>query len=58
MIVDREHDNLREIKSIGRSEVVQSLIDNSGSLDAIWVCRYLSTYGTISGWRYFNNSLF
>ncbi|VEN42001.1 unnamed protein product, partial [Callosobruchus maculatus] len=36
MIVDREHDN-REIKSIGRCEVVQSfvylgsLIDNSGS---------------------------
>ncbi|VEN57778.1 unnamed protein product [Callosobruchus maculatus] len=37
MIVDREHDNHREIKSIGRCEVVQSfvylgsLIDNSGS---------------------------
>ncbi|VEN60161.1 unnamed protein product, partial [Callosobruchus maculatus] len=37
MIVDREHDNRREIKSIGRREVVQSfvylgsLIDNSGS---------------------------
>ncbi|VEN42688.1 unnamed protein product [Callosobruchus maculatus] len=37
MIVDREHDNRREIKSIGRCEVVQSfvylgsLIDNSGS---------------------------
>ncbi|VEN42890.1 unnamed protein product, partial [Callosobruchus maculatus] len=37
IIVDREHDNHREIKSIGRCEVVQrfvylgSLIDNSGS---------------------------
>ncbi|VEN49685.1 unnamed protein product, partial [Callosobruchus maculatus] len=37
MIVDREHDNHREIKSKGRCEVVQSfvylgsLIDNSGS---------------------------
>ncbi|VEN43472.1 unnamed protein product, partial [Callosobruchus maculatus] len=37
MIVDREHDNHREIKSVGRCEVVQSfvylgsLIDNSGS---------------------------
>ncbi|VEN35420.1 unnamed protein product [Callosobruchus maculatus] len=36
MIVDREHDNHREIKSIGRCDVVQSfvylgsLIDNSG----------------------------
>ncbi|VEN57727.1 unnamed protein product, partial [Callosobruchus maculatus] len=36
IIVDREHDNHREIKSIGRCEVVQSfvylgsLIDNSG----------------------------
>ncbi|VEN55775.1 unnamed protein product, partial [Callosobruchus maculatus] len=35
MIVDREHDNHREVKSIGRCEVVQSfvyldsLIDNS-----------------------------
>ncbi|VEN34337.1 unnamed protein product, partial [Callosobruchus maculatus] len=39
MIVDREHDNHREIKSIGRCEVVQcfvylgSLIDNSGSCE-------------------------
>ncbi|VEN41005.1 unnamed protein product, partial [Callosobruchus maculatus] len=39
MIVDREHDNHREIKSIGRYEVVQSfvylgsLIDNSGSCE-------------------------
>ncbi|VEN36212.1 unnamed protein product [Callosobruchus maculatus] len=38
-IVDREHDNHREIKSIGRCEVVQSfvylssLIDNSGSCE-------------------------
>ncbi|VEN39906.1 unnamed protein product, partial [Callosobruchus maculatus] len=37
MIVDREHDNHQEIKSIGHCEVVQSfvylgsLIDNSGS---------------------------
>ncbi|VEN56446.1 unnamed protein product, partial [Callosobruchus maculatus] len=37
IIVDREHDNHREIKSIGHCEVVQSfvylgsLIDNSGS---------------------------
>ncbi|VEN51675.1 unnamed protein product, partial [Callosobruchus maculatus] len=37
MTVDREHDNHREIKSLGRCEVVQSfvylgsLIDNSGS---------------------------
>ncbi|VEN47320.1 unnamed protein product [Callosobruchus maculatus] len=37
IIVDREHDNHREIKSIGRCDVVQSfvylgsLIDNSGS---------------------------
>ncbi|VEN37266.1 unnamed protein product, partial [Callosobruchus maculatus] len=36
IIVDREHDNHREIKSVGRCEVVQSfvylgsLIDNSG----------------------------
>ncbi|VEN52282.1 unnamed protein product, partial [Callosobruchus maculatus] len=36
---DREHDNHREIKSIGRCEVVQSfvylgsLIDNSGSCE-------------------------
>ncbi|VEN41097.1 unnamed protein product [Callosobruchus maculatus] len=40
MIVDREHDNYREIKSISRCEVVQSfvylgsLIDNSGSYSA------------------------
>ncbi|VEN33625.1 unnamed protein product, partial [Callosobruchus maculatus] len=39
MIVDREHDNHREIKSIGRGEVVQSfvyldsLIKNSGSCE-------------------------
>ncbi|VEN60172.1 unnamed protein product, partial [Callosobruchus maculatus] len=39
MIVDREHDNRREIKSIDRCEVVQSfvylgsLIDNSGSCE-------------------------
>ncbi|VEN45765.1 unnamed protein product, partial [Callosobruchus maculatus] len=39
MIVNREHDNHREIKSIGRCEVVQSfvylgsLIDNSGSCE-------------------------
>ncbi|VEN61212.1 unnamed protein product [Callosobruchus maculatus] len=39
MIVDREHDNHREIKSIGRCEVVQSfvyfgsLIDNSSSCE-------------------------
>ncbi|VEN39639.1 unnamed protein product, partial [Callosobruchus maculatus] len=39
IIVDREHDNHREIKSIGRCEVVQSfvylgsLIDNSGSCE-------------------------
>ncbi|VEN33584.1 unnamed protein product [Callosobruchus maculatus] len=39
MIVDREHANHREIKSIGRCEVVQSfvylgsLIDNSGSCE-------------------------
>ncbi|VEN53273.1 unnamed protein product, partial [Callosobruchus maculatus] len=39
MIVDREHENHREIKSIGRCEVVQSfvhlgsLIDNSGSCE-------------------------
>ncbi|VEN59437.1 unnamed protein product [Callosobruchus maculatus] len=39
MIVDREHDNNREIKSVGRCEVVQSfvylgsLIDNSGSCE-------------------------
>ncbi|VEN41549.1 unnamed protein product, partial [Callosobruchus maculatus] len=39
MIVDREHDNYREIKSIGCCEVVQSfiylgsLIDNSGSCE-------------------------
>ncbi|VEN36712.1 unnamed protein product [Callosobruchus maculatus] len=39
IIVDREHDNHREIKSIGRYEVVQSfgylgsLIDNSGSCE-------------------------
>ncbi|VEN36196.1 unnamed protein product, partial [Callosobruchus maculatus] len=39
MIVDREHDNYREIKSIGRCEVVQSfiylgsLVDNSGSCE-------------------------
>ncbi|VEN57296.1 unnamed protein product [Callosobruchus maculatus] len=37
--LDREHDNRREIKSIGRCEVVQSfvylgsLIDNSGSCE-------------------------
>ncbi|VEN46679.1 unnamed protein product, partial [Callosobruchus maculatus] len=39
MIVDREHDNHRAIKSVGRCEVVQSfvylgsLIDNSGSCE-------------------------
>ncbi|VEN52750.1 unnamed protein product, partial [Callosobruchus maculatus] len=39
IIVDREHENHREIKSIGRCEVVQSfvylgsLIDNSGSCE-------------------------
>ncbi|VEN45641.1 unnamed protein product, partial [Callosobruchus maculatus] len=39
MIVDREHENHREIKSIGRCEVVQSfvylgsLINNSGSCE-------------------------
>ncbi|VEN36401.1 unnamed protein product, partial [Callosobruchus maculatus] len=39
MIIDREHDNHRETKSIGRCEVVQSfvylgpLIDNSGSYE-------------------------
>ncbi|VEN59759.1 unnamed protein product [Callosobruchus maculatus] len=39
MIVDREHDNHREIKSIGRCEVVQSfvylgsLIHNSSSCE-------------------------
>ncbi|VEN39858.1 unnamed protein product [Callosobruchus maculatus] len=39
MIIDRDHDNDREIKSIGRCEVVQSfvylgsLIDNSGSCE-------------------------
>ncbi|VEN37576.1 unnamed protein product, partial [Callosobruchus maculatus] len=39
MIADREHDNHREMKSIGRCEVVQSfvylgsLIDNSGSCE-------------------------
>ncbi|VEN50207.1 unnamed protein product, partial [Callosobruchus maculatus] len=40
MIVDREHDNHREIKSVGRCEVVVqsfvyfgSLIDNSGSCE-------------------------
>ncbi|VEN48860.1 unnamed protein product, partial [Callosobruchus maculatus] len=39
MIVDREHDNHREIKSISRCDVVQSfvylgsLIDNSGSCE-------------------------
>ncbi|VEN48264.1 unnamed protein product, partial [Callosobruchus maculatus] len=39
IIVDREHDNHREIKSIGRCEVVQSfvylgsLIGNSGSCE-------------------------
>ncbi|VEN62494.1 unnamed protein product, partial [Callosobruchus maculatus] len=39
MIVDREHDNYREIKSISLCEVVQSfvylgsLIDNSGSCE-------------------------
>ncbi|VEN42767.1 unnamed protein product, partial [Callosobruchus maculatus] len=39
MIVDREHDNHREIDSVGRCEVVQSfvylgsLIDNSGSCE-------------------------
>ncbi|VEN38913.1 unnamed protein product, partial [Callosobruchus maculatus] len=38
IIVDREHDNHREIKSIGRCEVVTfvylgSLIDNSGSCE-------------------------
>ncbi|VEN35957.1 unnamed protein product [Callosobruchus maculatus] len=39
MIVDREHDNHREIKSIGRCEVGESfvylgsLIDNSGSCE-------------------------
>ncbi|VEN61075.1 unnamed protein product, partial [Callosobruchus maculatus] len=39
IIVDRQHDNHREIKSIGRCEVVQSfvylgsLIDNSGSCE-------------------------
>ncbi|VEN60513.1 unnamed protein product, partial [Callosobruchus maculatus] len=39
MIVDREHDNHREIKSIGRCEVVQSfvylgsLIDDSASCE-------------------------
>ncbi|VEN53274.1 unnamed protein product [Callosobruchus maculatus] len=44
MIVDREHENHREIKSIGRCEVVQSfvylgsLIDNSGSCEnEAWV---------------------
>ncbi|VEN42325.1 unnamed protein product [Callosobruchus maculatus] len=37
MIVDRDHDNHRKIKSVGRREVVQSFvylgssIDNSGS---------------------------
>ncbi|VEN56121.1 unnamed protein product, partial [Callosobruchus maculatus] len=37
MIVDREHDSHREIKSVGRCEVVQSFVylgsltDNSGS---------------------------
>ncbi|VEN36456.1 unnamed protein product, partial [Callosobruchus maculatus] len=39
MIVDREHDNHRQIKSIGRCEVVQSFVylgsltDNSGSCE-------------------------
>ncbi|VEN47818.1 unnamed protein product, partial [Callosobruchus maculatus] len=39
MIVDREHDNYRAIKSVGRCEVVQSfvylgsLINNSGSCE-------------------------
>ncbi|VEN46001.1 unnamed protein product [Callosobruchus maculatus] len=39
MIVDREHDNHRAIKSVGRSEVAQSfvylgsLIENSGSCE-------------------------
>ncbi|VEN52673.1 unnamed protein product [Callosobruchus maculatus] len=39
MIVDREHDNHRAIKSVGRCEVVQSfvylgsLIDNSDSCE-------------------------
>ncbi|VEN59978.1 unnamed protein product [Callosobruchus maculatus] len=39
MIVDRKHDNHREIKSMGRCEVVQtfvylgSLIDGSGSCE-------------------------
>ncbi|VEN54727.1 unnamed protein product, partial [Callosobruchus maculatus] len=38
-MIDREHDNQREIKSIGRCEVVQSFvylgssIDNSGSCE-------------------------
>ncbi|VEN39488.1 unnamed protein product [Callosobruchus maculatus] len=39
MLVDREHDNHRGLKSVGRSEVVQSfvylgsLIDNLGGLE-------------------------
>ncbi|VEN49388.1 unnamed protein product, partial [Callosobruchus maculatus] len=39
MIVDRQHDNHREIKTVGRCEVIQSsvylgsLIDNSGSCE-------------------------
>ncbi|VEN35468.1 unnamed protein product, partial [Callosobruchus maculatus] len=47
IILDREHDNHREIKSVGRCEVVQSfvylgsLIDSSGSWGAYNINRHV-----------------
>ncbi|VEN41208.1 unnamed protein product, partial [Callosobruchus maculatus] len=54
MIVDRDHENNREIKSIGRCEVVQtfvyfgSLVDNSGSYSA---AHSTGTGGHDKAWR-------